>query len=70
VYLPDDPRVNRLVSAESSSAADATGGLVLGVLLLGGGALWLGWMIGRHLLMPHAGVPSEGPLAASRSGGG
>jgi hypothetical protein len=52
VYVPDDPRINRPVSAESSSASDSTGGLVVGVVLIVGGALWLGWLIGREILAP------------------
>ena len=68
VYLPEDPRVNRAASAESSAAGDSTGGLALGLILMVGGALWLGWMIGRDMLMPPPAVPSgDGQELADRT---
>ena len=43
VYLPENPRVNRLVQRHGVPVADVTAALLIG-LLIGGSSLLLGWL--------------------------
>jgi hypothetical protein len=49
-YVPDDPSINGPVSRLSAASSDVTAGLIIGLAMTAGGALWLGWIAGRWVV--------------------